>query len=44
MAPDADTSKEMALGVACKVGGFDICDTPFVNNSRGDMPCVYQVA
>jgi hypothetical protein len=44
MAPDADTSKEMALGVACKVGGFNICDTPFVNNTWGDMPCCYQVA
>jgi len=44
MAPDSDTSKEMALGVACKIKGLNICDTPFVNNTVGDMPRVYQVA
>jgi hypothetical protein len=44
MAPDSDTSKEMALGVACEVGGFNICNTPFVNKTVGDMPCLYQVA
>jgi hypothetical protein len=44
MAPDSDTSKEMALGVACKVGGFNIGDIPFVNNTWGDMSRRYKIA
>jgi hypothetical protein len=36
--PDADSCKEMALGVSHKVICFDIHDASFIHVPRGDVP------
>jgi hypothetical protein len=44
MAPNADTSKEVALGEAAQVAWVDIFNTPFINIAGGDVPSFNQVA
>jgi hypothetical protein len=40
MAPDADTRKKMALGVAFKIVCSDIHNTPCINIAWRDLLCI----
>ena len=42
--PDANAGEKMALRESCKVAWQDILDISFVNNSVGNMPCLYEFA
>ena len=44
MGPDANTGEEMALGESPQVVRSDIFNTPFINNTRRDMPRLNEVA
>jgi hypothetical protein len=43
-APDSNPAEEMALPVASNVCGFDVSDRSLINNSRGQLSSLDQVA